>query len=116
MPLGPHQPEQYVLQACFLLCYSAFSCDLPCGLLAWVITRFEHEVLCAVLSYPPSPLTCVCSPPPLPRAVLCSRRLCSAFSCILCCFETHLKVVAKTIAANFGFLYNAKGRAVFLIL
>ncbi|CAM9503321.1 unnamed protein product, partial [Ectocarpus sp. 6 AP-2014] len=38
-----------------------------------------------------------------------------AFSCILCCFETHLKVVAKTIAANFGFLYNAKGRAVFLI-
>lgn len=40
----------------------------------------------------------------------------SAFSCILCCFETHLKVVAKTIAANFGFLYNAKGRAIFLIL
>ncbi|CAN0112292.1 unnamed protein product, partial [Hapterophycus canaliculatus] len=38
-----------------------------------------------------------------------------AFSCILCCFETHLKVVAKTIAANFGFLYNAKGRAVFLV-
>eukprot|EP00903_Cladosiphon_okamuranus_P020176 g18520.t1 len=38
-----------------------------------------------------------------------------AFSCILCCFETHLKVVAKTIAANFGFLYNAKGRAAFLI-
>ncbi|CAN0026734.1 unnamed protein product, partial [Discosporangium mesarthrocarpum] len=38
-----------------------------------------------------------------------------AFSCILCCFETHLKVVAKTIAANFGFLYNAKGRAVFLL-
>ncbi|CAM9290115.1 unnamed protein product [Pylaiella littoralis] len=38
-----------------------------------------------------------------------------AFSCILCCFETHLKVVAKTIAANFGFLYNAKGRAAFLV-
>ncbi|CAN0181792.1 unnamed protein product [Scytosiphon promiscuus] len=38
-----------------------------------------------------------------------------AFSCILCCFETHLKVVAKTIAANFGFLYNAKGRATFLV-
>ncbi|CAN0544463.1 unnamed protein product, partial [Laminaria digitata] len=39
-----------------------------------------------------------------------------AFSCILCCFETHLKVVAKTIAANFGFLYNALGRAIFLVL
>ncbi|CAM9906733.1 unnamed protein product, partial [Choristocarpus tenellus] len=38
-----------------------------------------------------------------------------AFSCVLCCFETHLKVVAKTIAANFGFLYNAKGRAAFLM-
>eukprot|EP00904_Undaria_pinnatifida_P004481 jgi/Undpi1/14033/HiC_scaffold_9.g03684.m1 len=38
-----------------------------------------------------------------------------AFSCILCCFETHLKVVAKTIAANFGFLYNAVGRAIFLV-
>ncbi|CAM9099059.1 unnamed protein product [Chrysoparadoxa australica] len=38
-----------------------------------------------------------------------------AFSCILCCFETHLKFIAKLIAANFGFLYNAKGRAIFLL-
>ncbi|CAM9366875.1 unnamed protein product, partial [Phaeothamnion confervicola] len=38
-----------------------------------------------------------------------------AFACVLCCFETHLKVVAKTIAANFGFLYNAKGRAAFML-
>ena len=48
--------------------------------------------------------------------VLFARHPHSAFSCILCCFETHLKVVAKTIAANFGFLYNALGRAIFLVL
>jgi COPI associated protein len=38
-----------------------------------------------------------------------------AFACILCCFETHLKAIARKIAENFGFLYNAKGRAVFLL-
>jgi COPI associated protein len=38
-----------------------------------------------------------------------------AFACILCCFETHIGFVARLAAANFGFLYNAKGRAVFLL-
>jgi hypothetical protein len=38
-----------------------------------------------------------------------------AFSCLLCCFETHLKQIAKTIAENFGFLFHAKSRAIFLI-
>ena len=37
------------------------------------------------------------------------------FSCLLCCFETHLKQVAKVIAFNFGFLYSAKSRAAFMI-
>jgi uncharacterized membrane protein YgaE (UPF0421/DUF939 family) len=37
-----------------------------------------------------------------------------AFSCLICCYETHLKQVHMTIAVNFGFLYNAKGRIVFL--
>jgi len=38
------------------------------------------------------------------------------FSCLICCYETHLKQVQKTIANNFGFLFNAKGRAVFLTM
>ena len=38
-----------------------------------------------------------------------------AFSCLLCCFETHLKAVSIAITENFGFLYNAKGRATFLV-
>jgi len=38
-----------------------------------------------------------------------------AFSCLLCCFETHLKAISQAINENFGFLYNAKGRASFLI-
>lgn len=37
------------------------------------------------------------------------------FSCLLCCYETHLKQVSKLIALNFGFLYSAKSRAVFMI-
>jgi len=37
------------------------------------------------------------------------------FSCLLCCFETHLKQISKIIALNFGFLYSAKSRAVFMI-
>lgn len=37
------------------------------------------------------------------------------FSCLLCCYETHLKQVSKMIALNFGFLYSAKSRSVFMI-
>lgn len=37
------------------------------------------------------------------------------FSCLLCCFETHLKQVSKIIALNFGFMYSAKSRSVFMI-
>lgn len=36
-------------------------------------------------------------------------------SCLLCCYETHLKQVSKQIAVNFGFLYNAKSRALFMM-
>lgn len=36
------------------------------------------------------------------------------FSCLLCCFETHLKQVSKIIALNFGFMYSAKSRAMFM--
>jgi len=37
------------------------------------------------------------------------------FSCLLCCFETHLKQISKLIALNFGFMYSAKSRSVFMI-
>jgi len=37
------------------------------------------------------------------------------FSCLLCCFETHLKAVSKVIALNFGFMYSAKSRSAFMI-
>jgi len=37
------------------------------------------------------------------------------FACLLCCFETHLTQIKQIISTNFGFLYNAKGRAVFLL-
>ena len=37
------------------------------------------------------------------------------FSCLLCCFETHLKQIAKLIAFNFGFMYSAKSRSVFML-
>lgn len=37
------------------------------------------------------------------------------FSCLLCCFETHLKQVSKIIALNFGFMYSAKARSVFML-
>lgn len=40
----------------------------------------------------------------------------SCFGCLLCCFETHLKSVAGVIADNFGFMYSARGRFVFLTL
>lgn len=36
------------------------------------------------------------------------------FSCLLCCFETHLKQMSKVIALNFGFLYSGYSRAAFL--
>ena len=39
----------------------------------------------------------------------------SVFACLLCCFETHLKQVSKIIAVNFGFLYSAKSRAIFMV-
>ena len=37
------------------------------------------------------------------------------FSCLLCCYETHLKQVSKIIALNFGFLFSAKSRCVFMV-
>ncbi len=37
------------------------------------------------------------------------------FSCLLCCFEVHLKLVSEKIAKNFGFLFNPIGRIFFLI-
>uniref|UniRef100_A0A7S2WC07 Uncharacterized protein n=1 Tax=Rhizochromulina marina TaxID=1034831 RepID=A0A7S2WC07_9STRA len=40
----------------------------------------------------------------------------SCFGCLVCCFETHLKQVSIIIADNFGFMYNAKGRFIFMIL
>ena len=38
------------------------------------------------------------------------------FSCLLCCFETKLKMVSKIIATNFGFMYSAKARVVYMIM
>lgn len=40
----------------------------------------------------------------------------SCFGCLMCCFEAHLKQVSILLADNFGFLYNAKGRCLFLLL
>ncbi len=37
------------------------------------------------------------------------------FSCLLYCFEVHLKVVAQKIANNFGFLFSPIGRICFLV-
>lgn len=37
------------------------------------------------------------------------------FSCLICCFETHMKLISKMIALNFGFMYSAKSRSVFMI-
>ena len=37
------------------------------------------------------------------------------FSCLLCCYETHLKQVSKLVAKNFGFLYSAKSRCLFMV-
>ncbi|KAJ1419334.1 hypothetical protein B484DRAFT_453450 [Ochromonadaceae sp. CCMP2298] len=37
------------------------------------------------------------------------------FSCLLCCFETHLKQVSKIIALNFGFMYSARARSIFML-
>jgi hypothetical protein len=37
------------------------------------------------------------------------------FACLLCCFETHLKQVSKLIALNFGFMYSARARSVFML-
>ena len=38
------------------------------------------------------------------------------FSCLLCCFETKLKMVSKVIATNFGFMYSAKARVAYMIM
>ena len=37
------------------------------------------------------------------------------FSCLICCFETHMKLISKMIALNFGFMYSAKSRCAFMI-
>jgi predicted membrane-bound dolichyl-phosphate-mannose-protein mannosyltransferase len=37
------------------------------------------------------------------------------FSGLLCCFECGLKMFSNSIAQNFGFLYSAQGKMVFLI-
>lgn len=37
------------------------------------------------------------------------------FACLLCCFETHLKQVSKKIALNFGFMYSARSRSLFMM-
>ncbi len=37
------------------------------------------------------------------------------FACLLCCFESGLQVVLRIIALNFGFMYSAKARSVFMI-
>lgn len=37
------------------------------------------------------------------------------FSCLLCCFETHLTQVSKFIALNFGFMYNSFSRVLFMM-
>ena len=39
----------------------------------------------------------------------------TVFACLLCCFEAHIKQISKLIATNFGFLYSAKSRAIFMI-
>lgn len=36
------------------------------------------------------------------------------FACMICCFECALKSVAYFIVQNFGFMYNAYGRGIFL--
>jgi len=40
----------------------------------------------------------------------------ACFGCMLCCFETHAKTVSAVLSENFGFMYSAKGRFVFLVL
>lgn len=37
------------------------------------------------------------------------------FACLLCCFESGLQVVLRMIALNFGFMYSAKARSVFMV-
>ncbi len=37
------------------------------------------------------------------------------FSCLICCYEIALKMVAKIIVQNFGFLYNTQGKIVFIL-
>ena len=37
------------------------------------------------------------------------------FACLLCCFESGLQVVLRIIALNFGFMYSARARAIFML-
>ena len=45
--------------------------------------------------------------------VLCCYTI--AFACLLCCFESGLQVVLRTIALNCGFMYSAAWRSAFMI-
>jgi len=38
-----------------------------------------------------------------------------SFGCLLCCFELRLKAITALIVKNFGFMYNPRGRVVFLL-
>ena len=37
------------------------------------------------------------------------------FGLLICCFEAHLRAVARVIADNFGFMYDSKGRFLFMV-
>ena len=52
--------------------------------------------------------------PPPSQAILALYAM--SFGCMLCCFELRIKRVSEAIAKNFGFMYNPKGRVVFLLL
>lgn len=39
----------------------------------------------------------------------------TVFSCLICCFEIAFRQVALFIVQNFGFMYHAPGRTIFLI-
>lgn len=101
----PHRHHANHRQACgmgplFLRAVSRGLLPLACGLsFVWVVMCFF-----AMLGYVRRGL----------KDFLCA--VCRAFSCLLCCFEFQLKQVAYIISNNFGFLYDAKSRMIFLIL
>lgn len=45
--------------------------------------------------------------------VLCCYTI--AFACLLCCFESGLQVILRTIALNCGFMYSAAWRSAFMM-